>query len=313
MAQPEETYPPNQKDQPLTAQISQYITQHREHISSVQLLAGLTYLTFFFGIAFLIILTYSFLSEAPPQGVYAFTLENYISFLADSFYRSILWESVFIGIQVTVLTLLIAYPVAYFLAFNESKYKNVYLLLVILPFWINIVIRTYAWQLVLGRQGVINYTLVDILGVIEQPIDMLYSQGAIVLGLVHVFLPFMLLPIYTSLDGLDRTEIEAAKNLGANKLQAFYEVTLPQTLPGIATGVAIVYVLAFGSFVVPLLLGGPQNVMIANIISDMFGHLQNWGVGSAMAVVVTGLSLALVYVFNRAVGIGDIYSGGETE
>lgn len=279
----------------------------------MQLLAGLTYLAVFFGFSFLIIVAYSFLSEAPPSDVFAFTLDNYTAFLTNEFHRSILWESIIIGVQVTVLTLIIAYPVAYFLAFTDNKYKNVYLLLVILPFWINIVIRTYAWDLVLGRGGAINYVLLDVLGVIEQPIDMLYSQGAIVLGLVHVFLPYMLLPIYTSLDGFDRTEIEAAKNLGANKLQAFYEVTLPQSLPGVAAGVAIVYVLAFGSFVVPLLLGGPQNVMIANIISNMFGHLQNWSLGSAMAVVVTALSLALVYVFNHVVGIGDVYGGGDQE
>lgn len=168
--------------------------------------------------------------------------------------RSILVDSIIIGIKVTATTLFIAYPVAYFLAFTDSDYRNLMVLLIILPFWINIVIRTYAWRLILGRQGVLNYFLVN-LGILSAPGDYLFSQNAIVLGLVHVFLPFMLLPIFTSLNKFDRTQIEAAKNLSANSLQAFYEVTLPQTLPGVAAGVAIVYVLAFGSFVVPLLLG----------------------------------------------------------
>jgi ABC-type spermidine/putrescine transport system permease subunit I len=291
--------------------VNAVVSSYREYLTSVQLAVGLLYLLVFFGLSFAIIVFYSFLQTAPPDGAYVFTIQNYVEFLADAFYRSILIDSIVIGVEVTAITLVAAYPVAYFLAFTDSDHKNLLVLLTILPFWINIVIRTYAWRLVLGRQGIVNYFAVNVLGILSTPGDFLFSQHAIVLGLVHVFLPFMLLPIYTSLNRFDTEQIEAAKNLGANRFQAFYEVTLPQSLPGVAAGVAIVYVLAFGSFVVPLLLGGTRNVMIANVISQMFGEFQAWGDGSAMAVVVTVLSLALVFVFNRFVGLGGLYGGEE--
>ncbi|WP_137285648.1 ABC transporter permease [Halorussus salinisoli] len=309
MSQPEATDRSVQQSITVRTRVNELVSRYRDHLASAQLFVGLTYLLIFFVVSFAIIVFYSVLKTAPPADAYEFTIQNYIEFLTDEFYRTVLWESIFIGIQVTVITLAIAYPVAYFLAFTESAHKNLLVLLVILPFWINIVIRTYAWRLILGRQGVLNYLFVTVFGVMEQPGDYLFSQGSIVLGLVHVFLPFMLLPIYTSLNRFDRTQIEAAKNLGANKLRAFYEVTLPQSLPGIAAGVAIVYVLAFGSFVVPLLLGGSRNIMIANVISEMFGQFQAWEVGSAMAVVVTAISLTLVFVFNHLVGLGGLYGG----
>lgn len=293
----------------LIDRLNAVVSRNREHVSTAQLVAGLAYLFLLLGVAFCIIVLYSFLQQAPPQGSLSFTLSNYVEFLGDAFYRSILVDSILIGVKVTVATLLIAYPVAYFLAFTESEHKNLLVLLVVLPFWINIVIRTYAWRLILGRQGVVNYLFVDVLALSAAPGDYLFSQDAVVLGLVHVFLPFMLLPIFTSLNNFDGTQIEAAKNLGANGLQAFYEVTLPQSLPGVAAGVSIVYVLAFGSFVIPLLLGGQTNIMIANVIGQMFGEFQNWGLGSAIAIVVTALSLSLVFVFNRLVGIGDVYGG----
>ena len=306
----EEATPNRLRTVTVAEQVNGVVSRHREHISAAQLSVGLGFLFGLFGLSFVVIVFYSFLQQAPPQGGVSFTVQNYVAFLADSFYRSVLLDSIVIGVKVTAITLLIAYPVAYFLAFTDSDRRNLLVLLVILPFWINIVIRTYAWRLILGRQGVLNYVLVNA-GILSSPGDFLFSQNAIVLGLVHVFLPFMLLPIFTSLNKFDRTQVEAAKNLGANSLQAFYEVTLPQTLPGVAAGVAIVYVLAFGSFVVPLLLGGSRNVMIANIISQMFGEFQSWGLGSAMAVVVTAIALGLVYVFNELVGLGDMYGGDE--
>ena len=312
MSRPKATKQELQRSTGVLSSINAVVSKYRKRISSVQLAAGLAYLLVFFGVSFAIIVFYSFLQTAPPEGAYVFTVQNYVEFLTDAFYRSVLVDSVVIGLEVTVITLVIAYPVAYFLAFTDSEHKNLLVLLTVLPFWINIVIRTYAWRLILGRQGVVNYFLVDLFGVMGQPGDYLFSQQAIVLGLVHVFLPFMLLPIYTSLNRFDREQIEAAKNLGANKLQAFYEVTLPQSLPGVAAGVAIVYVLAFGSFVVPLLLGGTRNIMIANIIGEMFGEFQAWSDGSAMAVVVTALSLSLVFVFNRLVGLGGLYGGEST-
>jgi ABC-type spermidine/putrescine transport system permease subunit I len=302
---------PREKPDSVIRQFNQFVARNDEYIPGAQLLPGLFWILVFFGGSFGIIVVYSLLQQAPPTGAVDLTLNNYTEFLTDNFYMGIFWESLKIGIEVTLLTLLISYPVAYYLAFTDHRYKNLMVLLVILPFWINIVIRTYAWRLILGRGGLINCVLVDLTNIRAEQMDLLFNQSSIVLGLTHVFLPFMMLPIFTSLNSFEVEQIEAAKNLGANKLQAFYEVTLPQSLPGVAAGVAIVFVLAFGSFVIPLLLGGPRNIMIANVIGQMFGRLQEWGLGSSMAVVVTVVSLAFIYLFNRVIGIGDVY-GGDT-
>lgn len=142
---------------------------------------------------------------------------------------------------------------------------------------------------------------------IDQPLDLLFRQNAIVLGLLHIFLPYMVLPIYVSLDDIDRDHIRAAQNLGANKVQAFYEVTLPQSIPGVAAGIVLSFVLGFGAFVVPLLLGGSANLMIANVIGNMFLEHFNWGLGSAIAISVTVFVLSFVYVFNSIVGLEELY------
>lgn len=289
--------------------ISSYAQQHENAIPGLQLTTGLAVLALFLS-SLAIIVFYSFLVSAPPQQGVAFTVENYIAFLTNDLYQVVLWQSLVIAVGSTVAALAVAYPVAYFLAFTESEYKNLLLLLVILPFWINLVIRTYAWRLILGNQGIVNYVLVDVLGVLNQPQNLLFSQGAIVLGLLHIFLPYMVLPMYVSLDNIDREHIEAAKNLGANDLQAFYEVTLPQSIPGAAAGIVLSFVLAFGAFVVPLLLGGTENLMIANLIGEAFIQQFQWSLGSAMAICVTVFVLAFVYVFNSIVGLEELYSEG---
>lgn len=261
-----------------------------------------------------IIVFYSLLNQAPPQGAYELTFKNYEEFLTNGFYHAVLWDSLVIAVKSTVGALLLGYPVSYFLAFTNSDRKNLLLLLIILPFWINLVIRTYAWRLILGNKGVINYALVEVLGVLNSPMNHLFSQNSIVLGLLHIFLPYMILPIYVSLDRINQSHIEAARNLGANNVQAFYEVTLPQSIPGVAAGVVLSFVLGFGAFVVPLLLGGTQNLMIANTIGNTFIDLFNWSLGSAIAICVTVFVLTFVYVFNSIVGLEELYGdGGETQ
>jgi spermidine/putrescine transport system permease protein len=278
-------------------------------IPALQLSPGIA-LVLLFAASIGIIVFYSFLEQVPPQDGYQFTLRNYEAVLTNNLYRQVLWDSLVIAVGATVAALLVSYPVAYYLSFTDSTHQNILLLLILLPFWMNLVIRTYAWRLVLGSQGVINYVLVDLLGVISNPLNMLFTQIAIIIGLVHVFLPYMILPIYVSLDQIDRDHIEAAQNLGANKLQAFYEVTLPQSLPGVAAGVVLSFVLGFGAYLVPLLLGGIKHIMIANTIGRLFIDLFNWGLGSAIAVCVTVFVLAFVYVFNSIVGLEGLYGEG---
>jgi ABC-type spermidine/putrescine transport system permease subunit I len=242
-----------------------------------------------------------------------YTVQNYIDFFRFPLYYTVLWDSFVIGIMVTILTLLLAYPIAYYLAFVAGDRKFLFMVLIILPFWINLVVRTFAWQLILSPRGLINYILYDLTSIFESRQNLAFSRNAIVVGLVHVFLPYMVIPIYTSLDRIDQSHVEAAKNLGANRIEAFYEVTLPQSLPGASAGVVMVFVLAFGSFVVPQLLGGAEDMMIANLIGGMFGQLNNWPLGAAMSVLFLATSLLLVYLFNRAVELDELYGGEEGE
>lgn len=282
------------------------------NISYLALLApALVLLLGIFGLSFVIVIVYSFLVDAPFSPEFSFTLQNYLEFFQTSLYTAVLIDSLEIAVFVTVITVVISYPVAYLLAFSNSQHKNILILLILLPFWVNLVIRTYSWQLILGNKGLINYVLVDILGLLDEPAKLLFTRFSITVGLVHVLLPFMILPLYTSLNQIDDSLLEASKNLGANKAQTFYQITLPLSLSGVSAGATIVFVLAFGAFVVPSLLGGTSNSMIANFIAAMFTSLDDWGLGSAMAVVTSLLVLLIVYVFNRMTGLEDLYGGGD--
>lgn len=293
---------------------SVYFKRRAGRLALLEVLPGLTLITALLGGSLAIVLVYSFLDPAPITDSSTLTLTHYREFITSGFYVGVLLNSMLIAVITTAASLAVAYPAAYYLTIMESEWKSLYLLLMILPFWINVVVRTYAWRLVLGTNGLINYLLVDVLGVVGAPLNLLYSKYAIAVGLVHVFLPFMLIPIFISLNSIDRSGVEAAKNLGANKLVAFSEITFPQSLPGVAAGVLLVFVMSFGAFVTPALLGGQQNVMIGNVIGDMFGSLQSWGLGSAISVVFIVVVVALVYLFNRQIGLSDIYgSSGESE
>lgn len=287
--------------------IEDWLDRHGGYAPSLQLFPGMFWVFFFLGGALLLVLFYSFLETAPASGDLTFTLSNYVEFFTNNYYRSVFVESFFIAIAVTVISLVLAYPAAYYIAFMDSEYKNIYLLMLILPFWINLIIRTYAWQLILGKKGLINYVLFNILGIVNEPMNLIFSNAAIVLGLVHVFMPFAVIPLYTSLERIDRSHIESSRNLGANRLQTFYEIVLPQNLPGIAASTIIVFVLSFGSFVIPDMLGGTGNVMIGNIIAQMFGRNFDWAFGSAMATVFVVTVVVLVYLFNRTVGLQSLY------
>jgi ABC-type spermidine/putrescine transport system permease subunit I len=277
-----------------------------KYLRLFQLFPTLFWIGAFLFIPFCIIILYSFAPSAPPEQLTSvdFTVQNYAEFFNSPVYLSILFDSFLIAVLTTTFTLLITYPAAYYIAFTDSEYQNLLLLLLILPFWMNVVIRTYAWRQIFGEQGLINH----VLGMFNAgPIDILFTRPAVVIGLIHVFLPFMLIPVYSSLSNIDRSQVESAKNLGANDLQAFYEVTMPQSLPGVSAGVMIVFVLSFGAYVTPNLLGGQQNGMIANVVGSMFLELQAWELGSAIAVVFTLMVLALVYLFNRFVGLSGLY------
>lgn len=254
--------------------------------------------------------------KAEPSGVIVreFTWENYrailiqevhlFSLTVDNLYLLILWQSLKIGFVTTVLTLLVGYVPGYYLGRTPSRFKPILLLLVVLPFWVPLIIRYYAWILVLGNQGVVT-TVLSVVGIESR--GFLFTEIAVITGLVQVLLPFMILPIYNNVNKIDESYIESAKIMGARPLRAFYEVTLPLTLPGISAGSILVFILAVGSFMAPALLGGPSHFMVANLIERTFGTNFNWPLASAMSISYLVVLVLIITAFNRFVGLEDVF------
>lgn len=260
---------------------------------------AVTWLSIFLVLPTLLVVLYSFLQKGTYGGViYAFTLEHFARFV-DPLYVRILWDTFVVAILTTVFALLLGYPLAYAITRASRKWQNVLLLLVMVPFWINFLVRSYAWVVILRSQGLINTVLLQ-LGLISEPLQLLYTPEAVMIGMVYALLPFMILPVYASIEKMDRRMLEAAYDLGASPLKAFWRVTIPQTLPGIIAGSILVFVPALGMFVVPDIMGGAKSALIGNVIENQFRSAQNWPFGSALSVVVILFSLVLIYIYNRA-------------
>lgn len=263
-------------------------------------------------IAFLLIVpvcfvvVYSFwLRSATGSEIPGFHFDNWQEVLSDPFYRDILLSTLRIAAITTVLCAVLGYVPAYFLANSKSRYKTLLLLLLILPFWISYIIRTMSWINILGVSGALNQVMLS-LGIISEPVQMLYNEGTVILGLVHFLLPFMVLNVYVSLDGIDQNLTDASRSLGASGLQTFREVTLPLSLPGLAAGGLLCFVLAAGTYITPLVLGGPRDAMFANLVFEAIITQLNWPLGSALSIVLLVVLGSIVVVYNRLVGIGQI-------
>ena len=231
------------------------------------------------------------------------TFANYIRAF-DFVYLQIIWKSVWISTLATAVCLLLAYPIAFGICFAPARWKPLLLLLVILPFWINLLIRTYALIAVFRSQGYLNLVLGWVgLG----PFEMLYNDGAVIMGLVYVYMPFMVLPLYATIERLDRSFLEASLDLGGSQFQTFWKVTLPLTMPGIVTGIILVFIPCLGSFLTPAMLGGANAIMIGNVIEDQFKAANDWPFGSALSFLlmyVTFGALALrAYYASRSKGV----------
>jgi spermidine/putrescine transport system permease protein len=225
------------------------------------------------------------------------TLANYIRSF-DAVYLQIIWKSVWVSVLATAFCLLLAYPIAFGICFAPASWKPLLLLLVILPFWINLLIRTYALIAVFRSQGYLNLVLGWIgLG----PFEMLYNDGAVIMGLVYVYMPFMVLPLYATIERLDRSYLEASLDLGGSQFQTFWKVTLPLTMPGIVTGIILVFIPCLGSFLTPDMLGGANAIMIGNVIERQFKSANDWPFGSA-------LSFLLMYVTFGALALRAFFA-----
>ena len=247
----------------------------------------------------LLIVGYSFFRRGRFGGVvFTPTLDNFVR-LADPLYLNVIATSVGIAAVVTALALLIGYPTALAIVSLPAKWRTVALVAVLMPFWTNFLIRTYAWILLLNNAGWINQGL-QAVGLIDSPIQMLYTQPAVVVGLLYVYLPLMILPLYSSLSSRDPQLAEAATNLGSPPFRVFRTVTLPLSIPGALTGCVFVFVPSMSNFVIPELLGGGKTVLIGNLIRDQFLKARDWPFGAALALVLTVLLVALLVAQQRA-------------
>ncbi len=253
---------------------------------------GLFYVTVFMAIPMVLVLSYAFLKRGRFGGVkMEFTLDNFHRVI-ESVYVSVIGNSILIATITTILALAIGYPTAYAIARLPRKWRNLALVLVVLPFWTNFLIRTYAWILLLNSEGPLNKGLMAV-GILHEPLDLLYTRGAVVVGLLYAYLPLMILPIYASVERLDNSLIEAATNLGASRARAFFTITLPLTLPGTMIGAIFVFVPSLGNFIVPELLGGGKTVMIGNLIRDQFLKARDWPFGAVLALIMVALLIIL--------------------
>ena len=246
------------------------------------------------------IIAYTFLSRGTYGGIeFIFTSENYTRAL-DSLYIGVLVKSILIAAAATLLAFLIGFPVAYAITKLPTNRQNIMLVLIVLPFWTNFLIRTYAWIVLLNTQGFLNKGLIN-MGVISQPLELLYKPGAIVLGLLYAYIPLMILPIYSSLVRIDPAMKEAAINLGATPAQALRQVTLPLALPGVLIGAIFVFVPSFGNFIIPELLGGGKTIMVGNLIRDQFLKARVWPLGPMIPLTEIAKSVFIFSLTAKAI------------
>jgi len=254
-------------------------------------------------LAVLIVLFISLVERGRAGGIRlppVFTLANYADFF-DPLYLGIFGHSLRIGVMVTAACILVGYPLAFFIAQRPARWRDGLLLLVMIPFWTNFLVRTYALKQILGGDGMVNTALLG-LGLIEAPLDLLFNEFAVIVGLVYGYLPFAILPMYASVEKFDYSLMEAAADLGANPVRAFVRVMLPMTLPGVVAAVVLTLVPVVGAFITPDIMGGGKVEMIGTLINRQFGVARDWPFGSAISLVLMLLVLVGVIFYFRSGG-----------
>ncbi len=247
----------------------------------------------------LMIIGTSFLTRDEANLIkFVFTFENYTRLL-DPLYGKVMLHSFYMAIVATLICLVIGYPFAYIVAKMPEKWRPFMLFLIIVPFWTNSLIRTYGLKIVLGTQGILNQALMS-LGLIDAPLRIMFTETAVMIGLVYILLPFMILPLYSAIEKLDGTYIEAARDLGANKFQTLVRVILPLTMPGIIGGCLLVLLPALGMFYIADLLGGAKNLLIGNVIKSQVLNARDWPFGAATSIALTLAMAIMLYAYYRA-------------
>ena len=252
----------------------------------------------------LLIVGYAFTVNGTDLLDFQFTLDNFQKFFQDTVFLEVLIRSLRVALITTVLCLLLGYPAAYIIANALGKNKFVLIMLVTLPTWINMLVRTYAWVGILQKDGLLN-TVLGFFGI--APMELMYTDTAVIIGMVYNFIPFMILQIYTALTKMDHALIEAAADLGANRVMCFVKVTFPLSLPGVISGITLVFLPAVSSFFIPKLLGGGSYMLIGNVIESQFLTVGNWSFGSAISLIMAVIIMISMYIPRRV-----DKNGGET-
>lgn len=237
-----------------------------------------------------------------------FTLEHYVHFFTVPIYFQVLVNTGKLGLVVTVVTLILGYPVAYVLANAPRSLRGILFITVLIPWWTSTLVRTYAWMVILGRNGLINQTLMS-LGLISEPLKLMYNTFGVVVGMVHVQLPLAILPLYAVMIGIDRELLRAARSLGAGTFQTFWRVFFPLSLPGVTGAALLLFVGSIGFYITPALLGGPSDILISNLIDSQVSGLLHWGFGSAISTILLAIALVFFFVYNRLVGLDQLLGG----
>ena len=250
----------------------------------------------------LLIMLYAFTTAGNDVLTFQFTLKNFTRFVTDSVFMEVLLRSLYIALITTVICVLLGYPIAYVIAHLGERGNTLCILLITMPTWVNMLVRTYAWMGILQDEGILN-TILGFFGV--GPVQMIHTSFAVILGMVYNFLPFMILQIHTSLAKMDKSLLEAANDLGADPATAFLRVTLPLSLPGVISGITLVFLPAVSSFFIPKLLGGGQFVLVGNIIETQFLTTGDWNFGSAISLIMAIIIMVSMY-FTRKVDVQTV-------
>jgi putative spermidine/putrescine transport system permease protein len=237
-----------------------------------------------------------------------FTLKHYQHAYKVPVYLEVFLLTLKISSVVTLLCLLLGYPISYLLSSVRARYVNMLMILVVVPFWTSYLVRTYAWMVLLGRSGIIN-NLLFWSGIISSPLKLMYNLFGVSVAMVHMLLPFAILPMYSVMKGIDRNLLKAAQNLGASPARSFIKVYLPLSLPGVGASVLLTFIMALGFFITPALMGGPRDMMVSMLIENQINELLNWGFGSALATGLFSFTLIMFFFFNRFLGFDKVGGG----
>ncbi|MBV8073090.1 MAG: ABC transporter permease [Acidobacteriaceae bacterium] len=257
-------------------------------------LPPLAWVTLFLLVPYAFLFCYSFWQVRSGAVIHAWTLRNYGELVRNPLYFDVLLRSARIAASVTLLALLLGVPLAYFLSTRVQQHKNLLYQLVIIPLWVSYLVRAYAWKTILGGTGVLN-TLLVYCGILHEPAEfLLYSPFAVILTLTHIYTPFVFLPVYASMEHIPRSLVEAAHDLGASNVRTFWSIIFPLALPGVIAGATFAFVLSLGDFIAPLLIGGPNGIMISNIVVSLFGAAYDWPLGAAISLCMLLLVVFLI-------------------